>query len=218
MKDYRVTVKVRNNRILKAIEEVGGETGLKWCKLHGMQYGHINDFINMTLSPLDSEGRLRINAARLCDAVNKLPEDLWSNEQLYPLEKNFSEMEMDHEQVLALTGEQSYLPDFSDFENRQLKNLLGDALATLSGREEMVLRMRFEDGFTLDEIGDRIGVQKERVRQIEAKALSKMRHPSRVGMFVDGVDAEIVSDERRMNFKKKARACKREGGKKRNIC
>jgi RNA polymerase primary sigma factor len=56
-------------------------------------------------------------------------------------------------------------------------------LATLSPREEQVLKMRFGIGnkgnHTLEEVGQDFEVTRERIRQIEAKALRKLRHPSR---------------------------------------
>jgi len=58
-------------------------------------------------------------------------------------------------------------------------------LRTLSPREEEIIRMRFgiEDGseHTLEEVGRAFSVTRERIRQIEAKALRKLRHPSRCG-------------------------------------
>lgn len=64
-----------------------------------------------------------------------------------------------------------------------LRKELDEALATLTDREEMVLRMRFglDDGKprTLEEVGIYFGVTRERIRQIEAKALRKLKHPSR---------------------------------------
>lgn len=64
-----------------------------------------------------------------------------------------------------------------------LKEQLGDVLDTLTAREAMVLRLRFglEDGRarTLEEVGREFNVTRERIRQIEAKALRKLRHPSR---------------------------------------
>ena len=64
-----------------------------------------------------------------------------------------------------------------------LREQLGEVLSTLTDREEKVLRLRFglEDGRsrTLEEVGKEFSVTRERIRQIEAKALRKLRHPSR---------------------------------------
>jgi RNA polymerase primary sigma factor len=67
--------------------------------------------------------------------------------------------------------------------NVNLKELTGEVLRTLTAREEKVIKMRFglEDGseHTLEEVGQSFAVTRERIRQIEAKALRKLRHPSR---------------------------------------
>ena len=67
--------------------------------------------------------------------------------------------------------------------NEMLKDEINQVLETLTEREEKVIRLRFglEDGKprTLEEVGQLFGVTRERIRQIEAKALRKLRHPSR---------------------------------------
>ncbi len=64
-----------------------------------------------------------------------------------------------------------------------LREQLGEVLKTLSPREQQVIRLRFglDDGHvrTLEEVGQRFNVTRERIRQIEGKALRKLRHPSR---------------------------------------
>ena len=66
-----------------------------------------------------------------------------------------------------------------------LKIRLGEALATLTDRERQVLELRFglQDGITrtLEEIGNRFKATRERIRQIENKALDRLRHPTRIG-------------------------------------
>lgn len=73
-----------------------------------------------------------------------------------------------------------------------LKEQLMGVLSTLTPREEMVLKLRFglEDGRarTLEEVGKEFKVTRERIRQIEAKALRKLRHPSRSRKLKDSID------------------------------
>jgi len=73
-----------------------------------------------------------------------------------------------------------------------LKEQLNDVLSTLTDREAKVLKLRFglEDGRsrTLEEVGKEFDVTRERIRQIEAKALRKLRHPSRSKKVKDFLD------------------------------
>ena len=87
--------------------------------------------------------------------------------------------------------------DFASFS--LLKNKLGDVLCSLSERERQVLELRFglSDGSprTLEEVGSQFRVTRERVRQIEAKALRKMRHPTRIRLLHGFLERE--GDENR---------------------
>jgi RNA polymerase primary sigma factor len=78
--------------------------------------------------------------------------------------------------------------------NVDLKEQTAQVLRTLTPREEKIIKMRFglEDGseHTLEEVGRSFAVTRERIRQIEAKALRKLRHPSRsreIRSFLDDV-------------------------------
>jgi RNA polymerase primary sigma factor len=95
--------------------------------------------------------------------------------------------------------EDSHLGDFIEDRNAEapadiavatlLKDQVQEVLRTLSDREARVLQLRFglEDGRgrTLEEVGQEFGVTRERIRQIEAKALRKLRHPARSGKLRD---------------------------------
>ena len=77
--------------------------------------------------------------------------------------------------------------------NINLSEQTRKVLATLTPREEKVLRMRFGIGeksdHTLEEVGQDFFVTRERIRQIEAKALRKLRHPSRAKLLKAFVDS-----------------------------
>jgi RNA polymerase primary sigma factor len=76
-----------------------------------------------------------------------------------------------------------------------LREITGDVLQTLSPREERVIRLRFglDNGGherTLEEVGQNFNVTRERIRQIEAKALRKLRHPSRARRLKNFIEGE----------------------------
>ncbi len=82
-------------------------------------------------------------------------------------------------------------PDAASFQ--MLRESMEDVLSTLSERERLVLRLRFglDDGRnrTLEEVGNEFNVTRERIRQIESKALRKLRHPSRSHKLRDYLEA-----------------------------
>ncbi|WP_372989177.1 RNA polymerase sigma factor RpoD [Sulfitobacter sp.] len=124
------------------------------------------------------------------------PEDLTEKLQM-PLEKVRKVMKIAKEPISLETPigdeEDSQLGDFIEDKNavlpldsaiqENLKETTTRVLASLTPREERVLRMRFGIGMntdhTLEEVGQQFSVTRERIRQIEAKALRKLKHPSR---------------------------------------
>ncbi len=134
------------------------------------------------------------------------PEEIAEKMEL-PLEKVRKVLKIAKEPISLETPigeeEDSHLGDFIEDKavtspseavmNLNLSEQTRKVLATLSPREEKVLRMRFGIGeksdHTLEEVGQDFEVTRERIRQIEAKALRKLRHPSRskrLRSFVDG--------------------------------
>lgn len=133
------------------------------------------------------------------------PEEI-AKEMNMPVEKVRDIMKISQEPVSLETPigeeEDSHLGDFIPDDDvpapsdaaafTLLKEQLIDVLDTLTPREEKVLRLRFglDDGRarTLEEVGKEFNVTRERIRQIEAKALRKLRHPSRSKKLKDYLD------------------------------
>lgn len=134
-----------------------------------------------------------------------LPEEI-AKEMTMSVEKVREIMKISQEPVSLETPigeeEDSHLGDFIPDDDAPapaeaaaftlLKEQLIDVLDTLTAREEKVLRLRFglDDGRarTLEEVGKEFNVTRERIRQIEAKALRKLRHPSRSKKLKDYLD------------------------------
>ena len=106
-----------------------------------------------------------------------------------------------HTDLLDVVETVKYVDNFADdgptaedvVNLSELKTALTVALATLKPREERVLRKRFGIGldtdYTLEEIGKEFSVTRGRIREIEAKALRKLKHPSRAGKLVEFLEA-----------------------------
>ena len=134
-----------------------------------------------------------------------LPEEI-AAEMDQPVERVREILKISQEPVSLETPigeeEDSHLGDFIQDDNvpvpadaaafTLLKEQLVEVLGTLTEREQKVLRLRFglDDGRarTLEEVGGEFGVTRERIRQIEAKALRKLRHPSRSRKLKDYLD------------------------------
>lgn len=149
---------------------------------------------------------IRVQRQQLQDLGREpTPEEIGKEMELSP-EKVREILKIAQEPVSLETpiGEEddSHLGDFIEDQEAQapsdaaayelLKEQLEDVLDTLTDREENVLRLRFglDDGRTrtLEEVGRVFGVTRERIRQIEAKALRKLRHPSRSKQLKDFLD------------------------------
>ena len=146
------------------------------------------------------------------------PEEI-AKELNMPLDKVSEIMKIAQEPVSLETPigeeEDSHLGDFIQDEDAPapseaatftlLKEQLSEVINTLTAREEKVLRLRFglDDGRarTLEEVGKEFNVTRERIRQIEAKALRKLRHPSRSKKpILNNSKGLIYNEENSCNF------------------
>jgi RNA polymerase primary sigma factor len=154
--------------------------------------------IRIPVHMVETINRLIRTSRRLLQELGREPnsEEI-AKEMELPVEKVREIIKISQEPVSLETPigeeEDSHLGDFIEDQkalapadaasHRLLKEQVEDVLNTLSNRERRVLQLRFglDDGRsrTLEEVGREFGVTRERIRQIEAKALRKLRHPSR---------------------------------------
>jgi RNA polymerase primary sigma factor len=96
----------------------------------------------------------------------------------------------DEESELGMFIEDEFSPTpMQSAYQSMLRDKIEEVLSTLAPREARVLRMRFglDDGnvYTLEEVGQKFGLTRERIRQIEGKALRRLRHPRRARQLKD---------------------------------
>ncbi|MBP9901929.1 MAG: RNA polymerase sigma factor RpoD [Verrucomicrobia bacterium] len=142
-----------------------------------------------------------------------------AEDMAYPVERVRAVLKMAQQPISLQSpvgdGEETSLGDFIEDKATEnpcdvasfaiLKDKLGDVLASLKERERRVLELRFGLGDgnarTLEEVGKQFRVTRERIRQIEAKALKKMRHPTRIRQLhgflemqnIEGLLPEVLS-------------------------
>lgn len=189
IKDYAVSVRIRNNYLLKAMSEAGIDSVAELARRAGIAAPPIYDCLTLKRTPLvpsraRSKEAFMINrtVAKIAEVLNKHPLDLFPPQHHEkPLKTNKIEVEMDLQQMLFLyepprNPEELYLQK----ENEEILPVLLEEM--LSPREKEVIESRFGiNGApqTLEEVGSKLGVSMARVRQIEARSLRKLRHVCR---------------------------------------
>lgn len=193
--EYRVKVSVRNNLLLTALEDAGYTSVASFCRAAGISQNMMGRLIAMKDPPLLNTGEFSALAKKVMEELCALPTELWTPQQLtMKLSTNVAERDLDMNGMraaLGVTAEDAFQMlevDDSLFDEERKAKVM-DVVDTLTPRERKVLILRFGlDGckeHTLDEIGPMFKVGKERIRQIEAKALRKLKHPSRLDTFRD---------------------------------
>lgn len=193
MSDYRIRITVRNARLLRAIEAAGHQPGNHFAMAAGISYGgHLLPYLNLTRSPLNREGLLRECAWALCDFLGASPSDLWSDEQLQPLQKNHADVDLDFGQLGALMHSDWHVVDPVQVASRvQAKRLLLNSLDALTPKESKIVYARYFEDWTLEELSDHFNLSRERIRQVEMKALRKLRTAHRSSPVLEGM-ADVI--------------------------
>lgn len=197
VKDINILVKLRSNLLLSKIRELFPSKTMKEVgTILGVSAPTIYCFINFKLSPVtryeawssshraNGEYFWKKSAWKLSQALETplselFPEHLWEGRD------NTFEAQVAAKDLLFFSELRELLSDGNPeaiLLTEEGKNEIDKVLTTIMPREEIILRKHFGlDGkeYTLQELADEFAVTKERIRQIEARALRKLRHPRR---------------------------------------
>lgn len=199
MNDYRLTVTIKNNRILKLIEGAGYKSVNTFCKVHELRYARVCKLINMTDGAL-RDGDFSQTAKGIADALGVHPEDLFNERQLEGHDVTKVVKEIDNplmlegriKQITAHSPEDAMIRLQAE---RSLDGGLDDLIATLAPRHQLVIRAYFGIGRAkeknLTEVGKLLNISMGRASQILLRSLRLLRkrvHPNAIGVLADLAD------------------------------
>ena len=168
MSDYRIKISISNGRILRLMDEAGIETQTELARRTGLGVVAVNAIVKMRRMPKLQNGNWSDAARRIASVLGVTPEEMFTDTQANGvLEQNNFEADLSEAQMGSLCG-----PDIAT--QLEHKDTVARLMEALPDRYRRVITARME-GATLEEVGEEIGVQKERVRQIEAKGIRIMK-------------------------------------------
>ena len=204
MKELRLVCRLSNNRLHRARVDLG-LTVAELCRRSGISIHSYYKMLSLRMTGLDKRGEVRDVARRVAEFLGSSVDEMFPP-SLALVKESTAEREVDVADAMRLLGADAeetdgrrLLPMEAEVDRPKLRDALRSVLSGLSPREERVLRMRFgiDDGGepTLDEVAENLGLSGGRIQQIEAKALRKLRHPSRttpLEPFLDGRSADRI--------------------------
>ena len=201
MNDYRVKITIRNERLLAAMEGMGYKSVAEFSRNQGLNGVKVNEIISGKKTPLDREGNPKELTKEILEILNLTIEKAFTEKQLKGFKKHTFEVKIEEEKLLQIISPAKN-QEIKVIE-QEVKSKLSEILSTLTPREEKILRMRFGIGMntdhTLEEVGRKFFVTRDRIRQIEARALRKLKHPSRSKQLMEAGAQDVFT---RVDFKK----------------
>jgi RNA polymerase primary sigma factor len=207
-----------NLGLLKAVEKFEFERGYKFSTYATWW---IRQAINRAIADQSRTIRVPVHMVETLDKINKIKRSFLQEHGREPSSEELAkQLNLDEKKIKNIIkiskepisletpvgdGEDALIKDFIENEDEilpaesvvynDLKEHVREILKTLTPREEKVIKMRYgidvASGYTLEEIGKDFGVTRERVRQIEVKALRKLRHPTRSAKLKSFFDKDI---------------------------
>jgi Mor family transcriptional regulator len=181
MKDYRIKITIRNDRLLNAIEDRGIPSVKQFCTLYKLNYNSIVKIISGKIKPLNNLGKPIRLVEQIIDILDISLEDAFTERQLKGFAKTNYEISVAEKELKQLVNPVKNQEQKIIEQDVKLK-ILEAFSKRLSPREEKLIRLKYgfgdEKEHTLYELSSKFRLSVERVRQIISKAQRKMKHPS----------------------------------------
>ena len=181
MKDYRVKITIRNDRLLNAIENKGIPSVRQFCKLYQLDYNRVVQIISGKVKPLNNLGRPIGLVEQIIDILDISLEDAFTERQLKGFAKTNYEISVAEQELKQLVNPVKNQEQKIIEKDVKLK-ILEAFSKRLSPREEKLIRLRYgfsdEKEHTIYELADKFKISHTRISQILLKAQRKLKHPS----------------------------------------
>jgi len=187
MSDYRVKITIRNERLLKAIEDAGYKSSREFAIHNAINYERVGRLIRGVEKPINRSGKITKICSEVLSLLNKTLKECFTDRQLEGFKSSTFETKVKETQLMQLVN---------PVKNNEVRLIEQDVQLSLneifskylSPREEKVLRMKYGIGLNTDHTYEEIGldflVTRERVRQIEQKAIKKLQHPKIISKLI----------------------------------
>ena len=196
IKDYRLKITIRNNKILSKMESLGYISVRKFCKEFNLDYQQTTEVINGKIKPLNDKGTIRKSCDQLLSILGLELHDAFTDRQLQGFNKTGFVFKIKEKEMLELV---------SPVQNQEIKVIEHDVQIKiaeamdkrLNPRQKEILSLKY--GFnghvehTLDEIGKMFGVSRERIRQIILKSERLLQHPIVMNDIINTGFADIYT-------------------------
>jgi RNA polymerase sigma factor (sigma-70 family) len=188
MNDYRLIVKVKNNLLYELMNRNEIKTQSELARAIGASPTDVGKVANLRVGAFNADGEPSKITKQMCEYFCCFPEEIYPPEVLHVgLPKNIIEKVVSSEEVAKYLTQQELNPMFlieKESINDYMNNII---IKKLNTQQQKVIKMRFFEGSTLEEAANKLDLTRERIRQIEKKAVRKLKEiiGDDAGAFID---------------------------------